>query len=112
MRCSFTVFVTMLPLLNLHNALLSLKRRELENVEKDFILLQKKFDEELAMPSGFSADKNAMLMGRFFSHQIRERKVRMAQERPIDITFISRLILLVFIPVIVRVMIWVIMGIT
>jgi hypothetical protein len=64
------------------------------------------------MLSGFSADKNAMLMGRFFSFQIMERKVRMAQERPVDITFISRLILIVFIPVMVRVMIWVIMGIT
>jgi hypothetical protein len=51
-------------------------------------------------------------MRRFFSLQLRERQVRPTEEWPIDITFISRLLLFVAIPVIVRIIIWLYIGLT
>ncbi len=81
---------------------------ELQKIETDFGILQMQFDESLIN----SSSEPTILMGKFFSLQIRERKVRLAQEWPIDITFISKLFALILVPVIVRMVIWAIMGIT
>ena len=102
----------MLPFYNIHNALVSLKRKELKRIEDEFKMLQANFEEANFGTSNQLTDKSIQLMRIFFSLQLRERQVRLAQEWPIDITFLSKLFLLVLIPVIVRITTWIIMGLT
>jgi hypothetical protein len=101
----------LLPFYNIHNALLSIKRRELNSIEAEFRTLQ----EEFGVSQGTS-DQNTgdtiPLMLRFFTLQLRERQVRLAQEWPIDVSFVSKLLLLVLIPVIVRIITWIFIGLT
>jgi len=106
------VLVVMLPFYNIHSTLLTLKRRELENISADFVILEKQFNQSDTNPLEANSAKTNILMMQFFSLQIRERKVRLAQEWPIDITFVSRLLILVLVPVVVRIVIWTIMGLT
>jgi hypothetical protein len=42
-------------------------------------------------------------MGRLFSLQIRERRLREAPEWPVDVGFVSRLVSVVLIPAVVRI---------
>jgi len=106
------VLMVMLPFYNIHSTLLTLKRRELENIGTDFEMLEKQFNDSNANPLGTNSERTNILVRQFFCLQIRERKVRLAQEWPIDITFVSRLLFLVLVPVVVRIIIWTIMGLT
>jgi hypothetical protein len=100
------------PFYTIHAALLALKRRELAAIETEYSRLQAEFDMATAAPRPSSYELTSALMGQFFSLQIRERKVRLAQEWPVDITFVSRVLLLVLVPVSVRIVIWAFMGVT
>jgi hypothetical protein len=101
----------LLPFYNIHNALLSIKRRELSSIRIEFEALQAQFEKPTSNASSLTED-TLPLMRKFFSLQLRERQVRLTEEWPIDITFISRLLLFVAIPVIVRIIIWLYIGLT
>jgi len=106
------VLLVILPFYNIHATLLALKRRELENIETDFGLLQKQIDESSVSSSRMPPEQTISLFGRFISLQIRERRIRLAQEWPIDVTFVSKLLAMVLVPAAVRVIIWMIIGTT
>lgn len=101
----------MLPFYNIHNALLTIKRKELNNIEAEFRTLQEEFSASYKS-AGAGTENTIQLMLKFFSLQLRERQVRLAQEWPIDVSFLSKLLLLVLIPVIVRIISWIILGLT
>ena len=106
------LFGILLPFYNIHNALLSIKRRELSSIKAEFEDLQLQFSKSTTNASEALTGDTIPLMRKFFSLQLRERQVRLTEEWPIDITFISRLLLFVAIPVIVRIIIWLYIGLT
>jgi len=98
------VVVVVSPFYNIHKALLSLKRRELLKIEEEFEQLQLQLDGVLAEPVSHSSDQITVIMGRLSSLQIKERRIKLAQEWPIDIGFLSKLLGLVLVPAIARVL--------
>jgi len=81
-----------------------LKRRELLKIEEEFEELQLQLDGVLAEPVSHSSDQITVIMGRLSSLQIKERRIKLAQEWPIDIGFLSKLLGLVLVPAIARVL--------
>lgn len=92
------------PFYNIHKALFKLKKQELLRIEEESEKLLQQLDEVLAkQPTRQTNNKTVTIMARLFSLQVKERHVKAAQEWPIDLGFLSKLIVLVLIPVIVRV---------
>jgi len=92
------------PFYNIHKALFKLKKQELLRIEEESEKLLQQLDEVLAkQPTTQTSNKTVTIMARLFSLQVKERHVKAAQEWPIDLGFLSKLIVLVLIPIIVRV---------
>ena len=92
------------PFYNIHKALFKLKKQELLRIEEESEKLLQQLDEVLAkQPTRQTSNKTVAIMARLFSLQVKERHVKAAQEWPIDLGFLSKLIVLVLIPIIVRV---------
>ena len=94
----------LLPFYNIHKALLKLKKKELLKISEESEQLLQQLDEVLAkQPTRQISDQTITIMARLFSLQVKERHVKAAQEWPIDISFLSKLVVLVLIPIIVRI---------
>ena len=94
----------LLPFYNIHKALLKLKKQELLKISEESEQLLQQLDEVLAKePTRHISDQTITIMARLFSLQFKERRIKAAQEWPIDISFISKLTGLVLIPIISRI---------
>ena len=99
------VIIVLSPFYNIHKALLSLKKSELLKIEEEFEQLQLRLDGVLEKPVSQSSDEITAIMGRLSSLQIKERRIKLAQEWPIDVSFLSKLLGLVLVPAIIRALI-------
>ena len=105
------VIGVLLPFYNIHNALLTLKKQELSRIEEKSEQLLRQLDEVLAkQPTRQISDQTiaivaqtTAIMARLFSLQFKERHVKAAQEWPIDIGFLTKLIAVGLIPIIARI---------
>ena len=85
-------------------ALLKMKKQELSKISKESEQLLQQLDEILAkQPSRQFSEQTIAIMARLFSLQIKESHVKAAQEWPIDISFLSKLMILGLIPIISRI---------
>ena len=82
-----------------------MKKEELSKISEESKKLLELIDQKLANRSDLqNIDPSiSMLHTRLFSLQVKERYVRAAQEWPIDMNFLSKLLVLVFIPIISRI---------
>jgi len=94
----------LLPFYNIHTALLSLKKQELSKIQSEFERLEITLDEILTKPTDQLSDQTTDITYRIFRLQIKERRIKAAQEWPIDITFISKLLGLVLTPVVAKIL--------
>ena len=99
------IIIVISPFYTIHKALLLLKKRELLKIEEEFERLKLQLDEALAKPVSQSTEQITAIMGRLSSLQIKERRIKLAQEWPIDISFLSKLLGLVLVPAIIRALI-------
>jgi len=91
------------PFYNIHKALLKLKKQELLIIEEESEQLLQQLDEVLAkQPTRQISDQTITIMARIFSLQVKERHAKAAQEWPIDIGFLTKLIGVGLIPIIAR----------
>ena len=99
------IFGILFPFYNIHIALLKLKEQELSKISGESQQLLKQLDEALAKQSTKqNVDQSVAIMHyRLFSLQVKERHVRAAQEWPVDMSFLSKLLVLVLIPIISRI---------
>lgn len=88
------------PFYNIHMALLKMKKQELSKISEESERLLQQLDEALAKQV---SDQTITVMARLFSLQIKERHVKAAQEWPIDMSFLSKLMVLGLIPIISRI---------
>jgi glutamate-1-semialdehyde aminotransferase len=88
------------PFLNIHNALLKIKKKELEEISKKTESLLKVLD---AAAEKKETDKIVSVFAGLFRLQFKEKKVKEAQEWPIDVSFMSKLIVIGFIPILSRI---------
>ncbi len=101
----------LLPFYNIHTALLKLKKQELSRIERESEKLLQQLDKVLAIqPTRQNSDQTittvaqtTAITARLFSLQAKERHVKAAQEWPIDISFLSKLIGLCLIPIASRI---------
>jgi hypothetical protein len=93
------------PFYNIHMALLKMKQRELSKISEESQQLLKQLDDALGkQATRQEIDKEIVIMHyRLFSLQVQEKHVMAAQEWPIDLSFLSKLLVLVFIPIISRI---------
>ncbi len=93
------------PFNNIHIALLKMKKQELAKISEESQQLLKQLDEALnKQDTSQDIDKKIAIMHyRLFSLQVQEKHVMAAQEWPIDLSFVSKLLVLVFIPIISRI---------
>lgn len=92
------------PFYNIHRTLLKLKTQELLKIKEESEQLLQQLDAVLAeQPTRQVSDQTITIMARLFSLQVKERHVKGAQEWPIDISFLSKLVGLVLIPIISRI---------
>ena len=89
------------PFFNIHSTLLGMKNEELARISKESESLLQKLDESLKNRNN---DQTLSLFARLFSMQIREKQVKGAQEWPIDMSFLSKLIVLGLIPILSRIL--------
>ncbi len=94
---------TLLPFYNIHNTLVSIKRRLLNGVSDEYERWQSKLDAALMSPAGATTEQVMLIMGNLFRLELRDRRVRAAPEWPFDISFISKLLAVILIPAIVRI---------
>jgi len=98
------IISVLFPFYNIHNALLKLKKQELSRIEEESEQLLQQLDEVLAkQPTRQISDQTTAIMARLFSLQFKERHVKAAQEWPIDIGFLTKLIAVGLIPIIARI---------
>ena len=106
------IFGILFPFYNIHLALLKMKKKELSKISEESQQLLKQLDEALAKQSAKqNVDPNVSIMHyRLFSLQVKEKHVKAAQEWPIDMSFLSKLLVLVLIPIISRIMVMLIIS--
>ena len=94
------------PFYNIHTVLLKMKQRELSRISVESELLLQQLDEALnKQKTGQPVDnKIALIHYRLFGLQIKEKRAKAAMEWPIDMTFISKLLALVLIPILSRIL--------
>lgn len=81
-----------------------MKKQELSKISEESEKLLQQLDEILAkQPAKQASDQTLTIMARLFSLQIKEKHVKAAQEWPIDISFLSKLVVLGLIPIISRI---------
>ena len=86
-----------------------MKMRELLKISEESEQLLKQLDEVLKKPKLESNDQTINIMARLFSLQIKERNTKAAQEWPIDISFVSKLIVMGLLPIISKVLVTIIL---
>ncbi len=91
------------PFYNIHMALRKLKEQELSKIAEESEMLLQQLDEASTTSSPNQGDRTIILLARLFSLQVKEKNVQTAQEWPIDVSFISKLLVLGLIPIISRV---------
>jgi hypothetical protein len=94
----------LLPFYNIHRTLVSLKRRELLQIEEEYELMEKRLNTAQKEPLQKSSGESLALVHCLSSLQIRERRVRAAKEWPIDIGFVSKLLGLILAPAAARIL--------
>jgi len=94
----------LLPFYNIHRTLVSLKRRELLQIEEEYELMEKRLNTAQKEPMQKSGGESLALMHGLSSLQIRERRVKAAKEWPIDIGFVSKLLGLILAPAAARIL--------
>ncbi len=106
------IFGILFPFYNIHLALLKMKKKELSKISEESQQLLKQLDEALTKQSAEqNVDPNVSIMHyRLFSLQVKEKHVRAAQEWPIDMSFLSKLLVLVLIPIISRIIVMLIIS--
>ncbi len=91
------------PFNNIHNALRKLKKQELLRIENETETLLQQLDAISAKQSpGQTSEQTVAIIARLLSLQIKERQVKRAPEWPIDVGFLSKLVVVVLIPIMVR----------
>lgn len=101
----------LLPFYNIHNALFRLKKQELSKVSEESEQLMQQLDEILkkqpARQMGGQIDavvaQTTAITARLLVLQVKEKRVKAAQEWPIDVGFVSKLIGLGLIPILGRI---------
>ena len=99
------VFGVLFPFYNIHLALINLKKQELSKISEESQKLLEQLDQKLIHQSKLKEiEPNISIMHhRLFNLQVKERYVKEAQEWPIDLDFLSKLLVLVLIPIISRI---------
>ena len=99
------VFGVLFPFYNIHLALIKLKKQELYKISEESQKLLEQLDQKLMHQSKLQEiEPNISIMHhRLFNLQVKERYVKEAQEWPIDLDFLSKLLVLVLIPIISRI---------
>ena len=91
------------PFYNIHMTLQKMKKQELSRISEESEQLLRQLDEIFAkQPTNQASDQTLTIMARLFSLQVKEKHVAAAQEWPIDISFLSKLLVLGLIPIISR----------
>jgi hypothetical protein len=95
----------LLPFYNIHIVLLKMKRQESSRILKESERLVQQLDEALRQQeANQQIDRRIELIHyRLHSLQIKEKFVKIAREWPIDVSFVSKLMVLVLIPIITRI---------
>jgi len=101
----------LLPFYNIHNALFRLKKQELSKVSEESEQLMQQLDEILkkqpARQMGGQIDavvaQTTAITARLLVLQVKEKRVKAAQEWPIDVSFLSKLTGLILIPIVSRI---------
>lgn len=94
---------SLFPFYNIHLAILRVKKQELSKISEESEQLLEQLDEILAkQPEKQASGQTLTIMARLFSLQMKEKHVAFAQEWPVDISFLSKLLVLGLIPVISR----------
>ncbi len=101
------------PFYNIHHALLKLKKQELSRIKEESEQLLQQLDEVLAKQPARQITEQTIaivaqttaITARLLVLQVKERHVKAAQEWPIDMGFVSKLLGLGFIPIIGRIMV-------
>jgi hypothetical protein len=96
----FGVIGILFPFFNIHNALLKIKKKELDEISNETESLLKVLD---AAAENKETDQTVSVFASLFSLQLKEKKVKEAQEWPIDVSFLSKLIVIGFIPIFSRI---------
>ncbi len=91
------------PFYNIHVALRKLKEQELSKIAEESEMLLQQLDVALTTSPPNQSDRTIALLARLFSLQVKEKRVQIAQEWPIDVSFISKLVVMGLIPIISRV---------
>jgi hypothetical protein len=99
------IFGILFPFYNIHLALLKMKKQELSKISEESQQLLKQLDKAFVKQSTTPNidPKISIQHYRLFSLQVKERYVRAAQEWPIDMGFLSKLLILVLIPIVSRI---------
>jgi hypothetical protein len=99
------VFGVLFPFYNIHLTLLRLKKEEIVKISKESQELLVQIDRKLAdQPNLQRIDPSVSIMHhRLFNLQVKEKYVKAAQEWPIDMSFLSKLLVLVLIPIMSRI---------
>ena len=106
------VFGVLFPFYNIHVILLRMKKHELLKILVESQQLLKELDETLTKQSTKqNIDPNISIMHfRLFSLQVKEKHVKAAQEWPIDLSFLSKLLAMVLIPIASKVVVMLILS--
>jgi hypothetical protein len=94
---------TLLPFYNIHNTLVSIKKKLLKGVNAEYERWQGELDAALASSGGVSVEQTMLIMSNLFRLELKDRRLRVAPEWPFDISFVSKLLAVILIPAIVRI---------
>jgi hypothetical protein len=89
----------LLPFYNIHLTMRKMKNEEIAKISLESNSLLKTLDEELSKQS---SDKVVYILAHLFSLQFKEKLAKAGQEWPIDISFLSKLIMIGLIPILTR----------
>jgi hypothetical protein len=94
------------PFYNIHMVLLKMKQQELSRISAESELLLQQLDEALNKQKTDQPvdNKIELIHYRLFGLQIKEKRAKAAKEWPVDMTFISKLLALVLIPILSRIL--------
>lgn len=102
----------LLPFYNIHMILFKMKQQELARIFEETETLVQQLDEALKnqKTSQQIDERIEILHYRLFSLQIKEKHAKAAKEWPIDISFVSKLLVLVLIPIVSRILVMLILS--
>lgn len=97
------VIGAVLPFYNFHKVMVGLKKQELQKIEEAEKVLLQELDDVLTKPkTRIRRDDIGLITARLTGLQIRERRVREAEDWPVDISFFSTLAAIVLVPLIIE----------